>query len=72
MGDKTFVMINGPSLLGVNFGLIIRRFRFLASNQILSPLMKGLKPLREQEDMTCPASSWTARASLWAAERVFR
>ena len=56
MGDKTFVMVNGPSHLGANFGLIIRCLRFLASSQTLSPLMKGLKPLREQEDMTCQAS----------------
>ena len=45
MGDKTVVMVNGPSCLGVNFGLIIRHFSFLASNQTLSPLTKGLKPL---------------------------
>ena len=45
MGNKTFVMVNGPSRLGVNFGLIMKHFRFLASNQTLSPLMKGLKPL---------------------------
>ena len=34
--------------------------------------MKGLKPLREREDMTCQANSWVARASLQAVERVFR
>ena len=66
------MMVNGPSDLSANFGLIIRRFRFLASSQTLSPLMKGLKPLWEWEDMTCRASSWVARASLRAAERVFR
>ena len=57
MGDKTFVMVNGPSHLGANFRLIIRCFRFLASNQTLSPLTKGLKPLQERKDMTCRASS---------------
>ena len=72
IGDKTFVMVNGPSHLGVNFGLIIRHFRFLASSQTLSPLTKDLKFLREWEDMTCQANSWAARASLWVAERVFR
>ena len=65
-------MVNGPSRLGANFGLIIRCFRFWASSQTLSPLAKGLKPLREQEFITCRASSWVARASLGAAERVFR
>ena len=65
-------MVNGPSRLGVNFGLMIRCFRFLASSQTLSPLTKGLKPLRKRKDMTCRASSWVVRASLRAAERVFR
>ena len=65
-------MVNGPSRLGANFGLMMRRFRFLASSQTLSPLTKGLKPLRERQDMTCWANSWAARASLRAAERVFR
>ena len=45
MGDKTFVMVNGPFLLGVNFGLMISHFRFLASSHTLSPLAKDLKPL---------------------------
>ena len=70
--DRTLVIVNGPSRLGANFGLIMRRFRFRASSQTLSPLTKGLKPLREWELMTCRASSWAARASLRAAERVFR
>ena len=65
-------MVNGPSRLGVNFGLMMRCFRFLASSQTLSPLAKGLKPLREQADMTCQANSWAARASLRVAERVFK
>ena len=50
-------MVNSPSLLGANFGLMIRCFRFLASSHTLSPLVKGLKPLQEWEDMTCQASS---------------
>ena len=41
MGDKTLVMVKGPSLLGVNFGLVIECFRFRASNQTLSPFLKG-------------------------------
>ena len=65
-------MVNGPYRLGVNFGLMMRHFRFLASSQTLSPLTKGLKPLQEREDMTCWASSRAVRALLRAAERVFR
>ena len=66
------MIVKGPSRLGVNFGLTTRHFRFWASSQTLSPLAKGLKPRRERELMTCRASSWVARASLWAAERVLR
>ena len=72
MGDKTFVIVNGPSLLGVNFRLMMRHFRFLASSHTLSPLVKSLKPLRDQEDMTCQANLWAARASFRVAERVFK
>ena len=72
IGDKTFVIVNGPSRLGAIFGLIVRHFRFLASSQTLSPLTKGLKPLQEQKDITCRANLWVARASLRTAERVFR
>ena len=42
MGDKTLVMIKGPSCLGVNFGLVIECFRFHASSQTLSPFLKGM------------------------------
>ena len=66
------MIVNGPSRLGVNIRLIVRHFRFLASSQTLSPLVKGLKPLREWEDITCQANSWAARASLRVAESVFR
>ena len=72
IGDRTLVIVNGPSLLGANFRLMIRCFRFLASSHTLSPLAKGLKPLWERKDMTCRASSWAVRASLQVAERVFR
>ena len=72
IGDRTLVIVNGPSRLGANFGLTISRFRFRASSQTLSPLTKGLKPLREREAIVCRASSWAARASLRAAERVLR
>ena len=57
MGDKTLVIVNSPSHLGVNFGLMIRRFRFWASSQTLSPLANSLKPLWEREFITCRASS---------------
>ena len=57
MGDKTLVIVNGPSHFGANFGLIMRHFRFRASSQTLSPLTKDLKPLRERELITCRASS---------------
>ena len=43
IGNKTLVMVKGPSLLGANLGLMICCLRFLASNQTLSPLEKGAK-----------------------------
>ena len=42
--EKTLVIVKDPSLLGVNFGLVIECFRFLASNHTLSSFLKGLKP----------------------------
>ena len=42
MGDRTLVMVKGPSLLGANFGLVIEHFRFYASNQTLSLFLKGM------------------------------
>ena len=72
IGDRTLVIANGPSLFGVNFGLVMECFRFLASNHTLSPFSKGLKPCWFLEDMTWQASLWEARASSWAAFRDFR
>ena len=43
MGDKTFVMVNGPSHLGANFGLEITHLRFLTSSDTLSPSLNGVK-----------------------------
>ena len=33
MEDKTLVMVKGPSLFGVNFGLVTEHFKFRASSQ---------------------------------------
>ena len=41
MGDKTLVIVKGPSLLGANFRLVMKHFRCHASNQTLSPFLKG-------------------------------
>ena len=37
-----FVMTKGPSCLGANFGLVTEHFKFLASNQTLSPFLKEM------------------------------
>ena len=47
----------------MNFGLVTECLRFVASNQTLSPLAKGVNPQLLREDMTRRASSWVARAS---------
>ena len=57
MGERTLVMVKGPSCFRVNFGLATEHLRFLASSQTLSPLLKGVKPLQVREAMTCRASS---------------
>ena len=69
MGDKTLVMVKGPSLLGANFRLAMEHFRFCASNQTLSPFLKGVNPHRVRAAMTCWANLWAARASFQAAVR---
>ena len=43
IGDRTFVIVKGPSCFGVNFGLITEHLRFLASSQTLSPSLNGEK-----------------------------
>ena len=52
IGDRTLMMVKGPSHLGMNFGLTIECLRFLASNQTLSPLANGVNPWLLHEDMT--------------------
>ena len=63
IGDKTLMIVKGPSRLGANLGLVIERLRFLASSQTLSPLVNGVNPRLFREDMTWWTSSCTARAS---------
>ena len=62
MGDKTLVMVKGPSLFEANFGLISEHFKFHASSQTFSPFLKGMNLCRVRVTITCQASSWMARA----------
>ena len=62
-------MVKGPSLFGANFGLVIERFKFRASSQILSPFTKGVNFCQVRAAMTCRANSWAANASFRAAVR---
>ena len=50
--DKTLMIVKGPSHFRANFRLVIERLRFLASNQTLSPLAKGVNPWLLHKDMT--------------------
>ena len=72
IGDKTLMMVKGPSRFGANLGLEMDHLRFLASNQTLSPLVKGVKLWLLCEDMTWWMSSWAVRALSWAATRDLR
>ena len=42
--ERTLTIVRGPSHFGVNFGLAIEYFKFLASSQTLLPLAKGVNP----------------------------
>ena len=56
IGDRTLTIVKGPLCLGVNLGLVMEHFRFLASGQTLSPLVNGVNPWLLHEDMTWQAS----------------
>ena len=60
--DKTLTIMKGPLCFGVNFRLVTEHLRFLASNQTLSLLAKGVNPQLLYEDMTWQASLWVVRA----------
>ena len=70
--DRTLTIVKGPSHLGANLGLMMERLRFLASNQTLLPLAKGVNPWLLCENMTWQASLYAARASSQAAMRDLR
>ena len=72
IGDRTFVMVKGPSHFGANFRLTTDRLRFLALSQTLSPSLNGEKEHRVWAAMTWWASSCAAKASSQAVERVFK
>ena len=72
MGERTLTIMKGPLRLEANLGFAIDRLRFLASNQTLSPLAKGVNPQLLRKDMTWQASSCVARASSQAAMRDLR
>ena len=72
MGERTLMIMKGPSHFGANLGFVIECLRFLASNQTLSPLAKGVNPQLLHEDMTWWASSCAARASSRVATRDLR
>ena len=63
MGERTFMMVNGPSHFGANFGLMICRFRLRASIHTLSPFLNRVKCLQDLAAMVCRASSCAVSAS---------
>ena len=71
IGERTFIIVNGPSRFGANFELIICHFKLWASSQTLSPLEKGEKGLCVRRAITCRASSWAASTSSHAAVSSF-
>ena len=63
ISDRTLTIVKGPSHLGTNLGLTIKHLRFLASNQTLSPLAKGVNPQLLCKNITWQASLWVVRVS---------
>ena len=72
IGDRTSMIVKGPSLLGANLGLATFRFRFRASNHTFFPFLNGMKCHLVLAAIVCLASSWAVRASKWAAWRTLR
>ena len=72
IGNRTSVIVKGPSLLGANLGLATFRFRFRASNHTFSPFLNGTKCRLVLAAIVCLVSSWAARASKRAALRALR
>jgi len=72
MGERTFMIVKGPSCLGVNLRLEMEHLRFLASSQTLSPLAKGVNLWQVWEAITCHASLWKSNASSQVAVRDFK
>ena len=60
------MVLKGPSLFVVNFGLTMFPLRFLASSHTLSPVMIGVNLDWIRLFMVCLASSWAAEASFLA------
>ena len=72
MEERTLTIVKGPSCLRANFGFVIEHLRFLASNQTLLPLVKGVNLQLLCEDMTLWMSLWIVRALSQTATRDFR
>ena len=73
MGDKTLVMVKGPSHLGANLRLITCHLRFLTSSQTLYiSFAEGSETLTGVWGHDYLASSWVASASLWAGDSCWR
>ena len=56
------MILKGPSLFVVNFGLTTFLLRFLASSHTLSLMIKGVNLDWMQLFMVCLVSSWAAEA----------
>ena len=52
IGKRTLMIVKGLSCFDMNFGLAIEHFKFLASNQTLLPLAKGVNPWLLHKDIT--------------------
>ena len=72
IGERSLMIVKGPSHLGVNFGLAMEHLRFLASSQSLSPLVKEMNPRLLHDDITWRVSSYAVQALSQVVTRDFR
>ena len=71
-GERTFVIVNGPSRLVANLGFGRAHFKCHPSSHTLDPFSKGWKFCQVLLFMVCLVRSWAAKASSLKVRRACR
>ena len=70
-GERTSMIVNGPSCLVANLEFRRAHFRCCPSTHTFDPFLKGWKFHQVLLFMVCLVRSWAARASFLMARREF-